>query len=109
MLHYKPQTATVTPKEAVKTGRKITGYTAGSTFSVGGMLVEQEPGMIAAEWGLELKFPAYWMCDVADGELIEVGDKLLVDGMTYYVKAGPMKEQAEPITSYAYLIVARDA
>lgn len=109
MLAYKPDTATVTPKTAVKNGREVTGFASGSTFSIQGMLSQKEPGTVFAEWGLELKFPAIWMCDIADGALIEVGDKIVVGGVTYFVKAGPKVKNAEPTTSYAKFAIARDA
>lgn len=109
MLHYKPNTVTVTPKVAVKSGKQITGYTTAATFSVSGMLVEIEPGVAFENYGLNASFPAYFMCDVSDGALIEIGDSFTLLGKTYRVHAGPMLENAEPITSYAYFVVSRDS
>lgn len=107
-LYYKPHSATVRQYTSATTASEITSYPALTPdVTVNGQLTEKTSQQVFAEWGLEVDFPAVFLCDLTDADDIQVGYLIIVNSREYYVQAGPKRMDAEPITAHAMYLLNR--
>lgn len=107
-LFYKPHTATVTQVGELTSSGEIVGYTdLIPTVSVAGQLTEKTPQQALEMFGIDVQFPAVWLCDLGDADSIQVGFRMSVNSREYIIVAGPQRMDAEPITSHARYLVRR--
>lgn len=107
-LFRRPNTAVVSSVAKTKSGSEITAFTYSGSASILGQLTEKTPGMAAENYGVDAEFAAVWLCNIADSASIKIGWRMVIDGRTYYVKAGPQIMNAESVTSHARYLLARD-
>lgn len=89
--------------------REVTAYTRSGSTQVRGQLTEKTTQQAFEMFGLELNFPAVWLCNLADATSLKVGDRGTVNSRAYIVRAGPQQMGAEPITAHARYLVERDS
>lgn len=107
-LFYKPHTATVTQKTTATVSSEITSFNdLIPTVSVRGQLTEKTSLYALEHFGIDVDFPAVWLCDFADASSIKVGYKLTVNSRDYIVEAGPQQMDAEAVTAHARFLVKR--
>lgn len=106
-LAHKPHTITITPKSATDVGTERTGYADGETAQISGQLTEKTPSEALERYGLDLRFPAIFLCDLDDADSLQVGYKFTLNSRTYFVQAGPKRMDAETLTEHALYVVDR--
>jgi len=108
MLYWKPHTLVVTQRTSVTISSAVVGYSdLVPTVSVQGQMTEKTPGEALEAFGIDVSFPAVWLCDLDDADSIKVGDKGTYNSRDYRVVAGPKRMDAETITSHAMYLCER--
>lgn len=106
-LARRPHTAAWRAKSATVSSSEITGYTEASPVSLLGQMTEKTTSQAFEMFGMEVDFPAVWLCNVGSG--VKVGDSLTVNSRRYEVVAGPQVMDAEPITAHERFLCRRNA
>lgn len=73
--------------------------------AVYGLLQPVDSAVAYQSWGIDTDQPSEWFCNI--GEDIDVGDRLLVDGSYWEVKALPKKYTSIFYLAYAKYLVQR--
>jgi len=107
-LLHKPHTVTVSQVQPNVTSREITGYDRSTEVEVSGQITEKMPDVVFKDYGIDVKFPAYFLCDFEDASSVKVGDWLTTaDSRIYNVLSGPKLMDADPVTSHALYLCRR--
>lgn len=80
-------------------------WDSGSMMS--GLLIEKSPKFLKDELGIEGKNPAVILMDLADIDLISLGDRLELEGVFYRVLGEPQRFEMGLPTDHGRLIVER--
>lgn len=109
-LPLKPHTMTVTKYTTATVSSEVTSYPAVvPDVTIDGQITESSPVAVLEEYGIDLQFPAVWLCDLEDADDLQVGFKGVVNGRTYRVVSGPQRNDAVPAISHARYLLERES
>jgi hypothetical protein len=101
-------TATVTPREKVKTGNVVVAYDNGDDFTIECDISEDTPQRAYMDFGIELKNPAYIMVELEDAETLHVGDLVTKGDRSYLIQTGSIiKDRSGGVCDYAEFLAQR--
>ncbi len=107
-LRRKPHAITIVPVANSYTSARVDAPEEGTPVGIKGQITPMTSEQAYKQFGIESIKPHLMLTDVADGQSLKIGDRVLYNSRSFFLKADPMIWGAGQSTDHCQILISVD-